>query len=96
MELHEIRVTIDKAGNVRMEVNGVKGTSCLDITKAIEEASHLPGTTAAPNAPASRKKGRKPLAPSVAHVKVDSMAPHNLGRYASGSSCPIRSRFVAR
>ena len=38
MELHEIRVTIDKAGNVRMEVNGVKGTSCLDITKAIEEA----------------------------------------------------------
>jgi hypothetical protein len=38
VELHEVRVSIDKDGNVSLQVNGIKGTSCLDVTKALEEA----------------------------------------------------------
>jgi hypothetical protein len=38
MELQEIDVFIDKDGNVKVEVRGVKGTSCLDITKELELA----------------------------------------------------------
>lgn len=38
MEMQEIEVYIDKNGKVRIEVRGVKGQSCLDITKALEEA----------------------------------------------------------
>lgn len=38
MELQEIEVFIDKDGKVRIEVRGVKGMSCLDLTKDLEEA----------------------------------------------------------
>jgi|GEM_PF-535581 len=38
MEFQEIEVVIDKDGKVRIEVNGVKGPGCLDITKALEQA----------------------------------------------------------
>jgi hypothetical protein len=38
MELQEIDVFIEKDGQVRIEVRGVKGTSCLDITAALERA----------------------------------------------------------
>jgi hypothetical protein len=38
MELQEIDVFIDKNGEVRIEVRGVKGQSCLDITKDLEAA----------------------------------------------------------
>lgn len=38
MELQEINVFIDKTGQVRIEVRGVKGMSCLELTKALEEA----------------------------------------------------------
>lgn len=38
MELQEIDVFIDKDGQVRVEVRGVKGTSCLDLTKGLEAA----------------------------------------------------------
>ena len=38
MELQEIDVFIDKNGQVRIEVRGVKGTSCLDLTKDLEGA----------------------------------------------------------
>lgn len=38
MELQEIEVLIDKDGKVRIEVHGVKGTSCLDLTQGLEEA----------------------------------------------------------
>jgi hypothetical protein len=38
MEMQEIEVFIDKNGKVRIEVRGVKGGACLDITKALEEA----------------------------------------------------------
>jgi hypothetical protein len=38
MELHEIDVFIDKAGQVRLEVRGVKGQQCLEVTKALESA----------------------------------------------------------
>jgi hypothetical protein len=38
MEMQEIEVIIDKDGKVRLEVRGVKGMSCLDLTKALEEA----------------------------------------------------------
>jgi hypothetical protein len=38
VELQEIEVIIEKDGQVRVEVRGVKGMSCLDVTKALEEA----------------------------------------------------------
>jgi hypothetical protein len=38
MDLQEIDVFIDPDGQVRIEVRGVKGTSCLDLTRELEEA----------------------------------------------------------
>ena len=38
MELQEIEVFIDKDGQVRIEVRGVKGMSCLDLTANLEKA----------------------------------------------------------
>lgn len=38
MELQEIDVFIEKNGQVRVEVHGVKGMACLDITKDLENA----------------------------------------------------------
>ena len=38
MDLQEIDVFIDKDGKVRIEVRGVKGKACLDITQALEAA----------------------------------------------------------
>jgi hypothetical protein len=38
MDIQEIEVFIDKAGQVRIEVRGVKGTGCLDLTAALEQA----------------------------------------------------------
>lgn len=38
MEMQEIDVFIDNSGEVRVEVRGVKGPACLDITKQLEAA----------------------------------------------------------
>ena len=38
MELQEIDVIIDKDGQVRIEVRGVKGRYCLDLTSGLEAA----------------------------------------------------------
>ncbi len=38
MELQEINVTIDANGQVQVEIHGVKGKSCLEITAALEQA----------------------------------------------------------
>jgi hypothetical protein len=38
MELQEIEIFIDQEGKVRIQVRGVKGAACLDITKELEEA----------------------------------------------------------
>jgi hypothetical protein len=38
MELQEIEVFIDEDGQVHIEVRGVKGMGCLDLTKDLEEA----------------------------------------------------------
>ena len=38
MEVQEIDVFIEKDGQVRIEVNGVKGMACLDVTKPLEDA----------------------------------------------------------
>jgi Protein of unknown function (DUF2997) len=38
MEIQEIEVFIDADGQVEVRVHGVKGTSCLDITRPLEEA----------------------------------------------------------
>jgi hypothetical protein len=38
MELQEIEVFIDKDGQVRVKVRGVKGMSCLDLTADLEAA----------------------------------------------------------
>ena len=38
MDIEEIEVTIEKDGKVRIEVRGVKGGACLDITRTLEEA----------------------------------------------------------
>ena len=36
MELQEIDVFIEKDGRVKIEIRGVKGMSCLDLTKDLE------------------------------------------------------------
>lgn len=36
MELQEIDVFVEKDGEIRIEVRGVKGMSCLDLTKDLE------------------------------------------------------------
>lgn len=36
MELQEVDVFIEKDGQVRIEVRGIKGMSCLDLTKDLE------------------------------------------------------------
>ena len=36
-ELHEVEVEIDANGNVKVEVRGVKGSACLDITREMEQ-----------------------------------------------------------
>jgi hypothetical protein len=38
MELQEIEVTIGKDGKVEIQVRGVKGLKCLELTKELEEA----------------------------------------------------------
>lgn len=38
MELQEIDVFIDADGNVRIEVRGVQGLNCLDLTSELESA----------------------------------------------------------
>jgi hypothetical protein len=38
MELQEIEVFIDEKGEVQIEVRGVKGKKCLDLTEDLEEA----------------------------------------------------------
>ncbi len=38
MELQEIEVFIEKDGQVRIQVRGVQGKSCLALTKALEDA----------------------------------------------------------
>jgi hypothetical protein len=38
MDLQEVEVFIEPDGRVRVEVRGVKGLSCLDITRALEAA----------------------------------------------------------
>ncbi len=38
MEVQEIHVTIDRNGQVQLEVHGIKGETCLDITQALEAA----------------------------------------------------------
>lgn len=38
MELQEIEVVIGKDGKVEIQVRGVKGARCLEITKEMEEA----------------------------------------------------------
>ncbi len=38
MDFQQIEVIIDKQGKVQIEVQGVKGPACLDLTKALEEA----------------------------------------------------------
>ena len=38
MELNEIEAVIDKDGQVRIAVHGVKGAACLELTKNLEAA----------------------------------------------------------
>jgi hypothetical protein len=38
MDLEEIEVIIDKDGQVQIQVRGVNGTTCLDLTRDLEEA----------------------------------------------------------
>ncbi|MBT8367265.1 MAG: DUF2997 domain-containing protein [Deltaproteobacteria bacterium] len=37
MELQEIDVFIEADGTVKVEIRGVKGKKCIDITKSMEE-----------------------------------------------------------
>ncbi len=38
MRIEEIQVVIDNSGEVRIEVDGVKGMACTDLTAALEAA----------------------------------------------------------
>lgn len=38
MEVQEIEVFVEKDGKVRVEVHGVGGTQCLELTQALEMA----------------------------------------------------------
>jgi hypothetical protein len=38
MQIHDIEVVIDKQGTVQIHVQGVKGGSCLELTKELERA----------------------------------------------------------
>ena len=38
MDMQEIDVFIDNDGQVKVEVHGVKGMNCLDLTKELEAA----------------------------------------------------------
>lgn len=38
MDLQTIDVYIDESGNVSIELDGFKGSSCTDVTHALEEA----------------------------------------------------------
>ena len=38
MREEKIIITIDEEGNPSIDVNGVKGKACLDLTKQLEEA----------------------------------------------------------
>ena len=38
MKMEEMEITIDADGNVSMQVRGVTGKSCLELTKPLEEA----------------------------------------------------------
>lgn len=38
MEVQEIEVVVDADGNVRVDVRGVKGKKCTEITRALEAA----------------------------------------------------------
>jgi hypothetical protein len=38
MELQEIEITIGPDGQVQLQVRGVQGEKCLEITKELEEA----------------------------------------------------------
>ncbi len=38
MDLQEIEITIGKDGQVQIQVRGVKGLKCLEITKELEDA----------------------------------------------------------
>jgi hypothetical protein len=38
MDLQEIEITIDANGQVQVQVRGVKGEQCLDLTKGLEAA----------------------------------------------------------
>ncbi len=37
MEIQEVEVTIDASGKVEIQVHGVQGDTCLDITRPLEE-----------------------------------------------------------
>ncbi len=38
MDVHEIEVNIDENGQVQVQVRGVKGLNCLDLTRDLEQA----------------------------------------------------------
>ena len=35
-ELHEVEISIDSRGDVRVEVRGMKGPGCLEVTREME------------------------------------------------------------
>jgi hypothetical protein len=38
MDVQEVEVIINKNGQVQIQVRGIKGTQCLDITQDLEQA----------------------------------------------------------
>lgn len=43
MESHELEITIDRSGKVRVHVKGVKGEACLEYLKLFEKMLNATG-----------------------------------------------------
>lgn len=58
MELHEVDVFIEPDGNVRIEVRGVRGGACLDLTAGLESAlgAHVVSRELTPEADADASR----------------------------------------
>ncbi len=70
MELHEVEVVIDRDGEVRIEVHGLKGRGCLDLTADLIEALGGDVLEQEPTAEASElAPGTAEWVPTKAHIQ---------------------------
>jgi hypothetical protein len=69
MDVQEVEVTINKTGQVQIQVRGVKGTQCLEITEELEQALGGKVTVRELTPEALEKLQRNPLRVQVTRGK---------------------------